>query len=101
MTTSISLPPELERFAKTCVASGRYNNVSEVVRNAVRLLQEKDQRQEKFNSMLDTVQEETKRKPVTVYVDELKGILHRPGQRAVSVEEMDAAIAQQVKEENG
>ena len=42
--------------------------------------------------------EEVVMKPATIDVGELKGILHRPGRKAVSVEEMDAAIAQQVRE---
>ena len=33
--------------------------------------------------------------PVTVDVTELRGMLKRPGQRAVSVEEMNAAILRQ------
>jgi antitoxin ParD1/3/4 len=32
MGTNINLTPELERFAQACVESGRFNNVSEVVR---------------------------------------------------------------------
>jgi AbrB family looped-hinge helix DNA binding protein len=31
-------------------------------------------------------------RPVTRHVRELAGLLHRPGRRAVSVQEMDAAI---------
>jgi antitoxin ParD1/3/4 len=59
MGTNVSLTPELESFAKSCVESGRYNNVSEVMRNALRLLIEKEERREKFNAMLDVVREET------------------------------------------
>jgi antitoxin ParD1/3/4 len=40
MATNVHLTPELERFARECVAEGRYNNVSEVVRSGLRLLQE-------------------------------------------------------------
>ncbi|HEY1795540.1 MAG TPA: type II toxin-antitoxin system ParD family antitoxin [Stellaceae bacterium] len=39
MTTNVSLPPALERFARGCVAEGRYSNGSEVVRSGLRLLQ--------------------------------------------------------------
>ena len=35
---NVSLTPELEGFAERCVASGRYGNVSEVMRAALRLL---------------------------------------------------------------
>jgi len=40
MGTNVHLTPELERFAQACVASGRFNSVSEVVRSALRLLQD-------------------------------------------------------------
>jgi antitoxin ParD1/3/4 len=53
MATNVSLTPELERFARECVAEGRYNNVSEVMRAALRLLQEWEQQRQQFTSMLD------------------------------------------------
>jgi antitoxin ParD1/3/4 len=39
---NVSLTPELERFVSTKVESGRYNSASEVVREALRLLEEHD-----------------------------------------------------------
>ena len=42
MTMNVSLTPELERFVQTKVAKGRYNSASEVVREALRLLEEQD-----------------------------------------------------------
>ena len=44
MTTNVHLTPELEKFARKCVKSGRYNNVSEVVRSALRLMLEREER---------------------------------------------------------
>lgn len=44
MATNVHLTPELEKFARKCVKSGRYNNVSEVVRSALRLMQEREER---------------------------------------------------------
>ena len=35
MATNVHLTPELEKFARSCVEEGRYNNVSEVVRSAI------------------------------------------------------------------
>jgi antitoxin ParD1/3/4 len=61
MSTNVSLTLELESFAKSCVENGRYNSVSEVMRNALRLLQEKEEKRSRFNAMLDTVREETER----------------------------------------
>lgn len=40
---NISLTPKLEQFVKAKVKTGDYNNASEVVREAVRLLQDRDQ----------------------------------------------------------
>jgi len=40
---NVSLTPELEKFVNTKVGSGRYNSASEVVREALRLLEEHDQ----------------------------------------------------------
>ncbi len=36
---NVSLTPELERFARALVESGRYNSASEVVRTGLRLLE--------------------------------------------------------------
>ena len=50
---NVSLTPELEEFVSAKVGSGRYNSASEVVREALRLLEEYDQsrasRLEAFN----------------------------------------------------
>jgi antitoxin ParD1/3/4 len=43
---NISLTPQLERYVKQKVTSGMYNSVSEVVREAIRLLEERDRMQE-------------------------------------------------------
>jgi antitoxin ParD1/3/4 len=39
---NVSLTPELENFVQTKVTSGRYTSASEVVREALRLLEEHD-----------------------------------------------------------
>jgi antitoxin ParD1/3/4 len=61
MSTNVHLTPELERFARECVEGGRYNNVSEVVRASLRLLQDAEGRRRDFRRMLDEVMEETDR----------------------------------------
>jgi antitoxin ParD1/3/4 len=40
---NVSLTPELERLVQEKVASGLYSSASEVVREALRLLQERDE----------------------------------------------------------
>lgn len=61
MATNVSLTPALERFARKCVKSGRYNNVSEVVRSALRLLQESEARREQFEATLKDAEAEADR----------------------------------------
>jgi antitoxin ParD1/3/4 len=41
-TLTVSLTPELEEFVSARVGSGRYASASEVVREALRLLEERD-----------------------------------------------------------
>jgi len=40
---NVSLTPQLEKFVSAKVESGRYNSASEVVREALRLLEEHDE----------------------------------------------------------
>jgi len=61
MGTNVHLTPELERFAKECVAEGRYNNVSEVVRDALRRLQEAEERRRAFMKSLKDAEAEAER----------------------------------------
>jgi antitoxin ParD1/3/4 len=61
MATNVHLTPELERFARECVAGGRYNNVSEVVRSALRLLQDVEEQRRKFTATLDQAMAEADR----------------------------------------
>jgi antitoxin ParD1/3/4 len=61
MATNVHLTPELERFARECVEGGRYNNVSEVVRASLRLLQDAEDRRRAFRRMLDEAVEEADR----------------------------------------
>lgn len=58
MGTNVNLTPELERFAQSCVETGRYNNVSEVVRSALRMLQEAEERRAAFVASLEAAHAE-------------------------------------------
>ena len=40
---NVHLTPELEQFVQSKVKSGRYNSASEVVREALRLLEQRDE----------------------------------------------------------
>lgn len=59
---NVSLTPELEGFAERCVASGRYGNVSEVMRAALRLLEQQEARRVAFTAMLERVEREADEK---------------------------------------
>ena len=51
-TVNISLTPELDAFLKSRVKSGRYQTTSEVVREALRLLQRQEkEREEAFKQL--------------------------------------------------
>jgi putative addiction module CopG family antidote len=52
MPTSVALSPRLETFVREQVEGGRYNNVSEVVRDGLRLL---EQRQQEDAAKLDAL----------------------------------------------
>ena len=45
-TRNVSLTPEIEAFIAGRIASGRFRNASEVVRAALRLLEEDERRRE-------------------------------------------------------
>jgi antitoxin ParD1/3/4 len=46
VVVNVSLTPKLEGYVKSKVRSGNYNNASEVIREALRLLQQEDEAKE-------------------------------------------------------
>jgi antitoxin ParD1/3/4 len=76
MTTNVSLTPELERFARECVEGGGYNNVSEVVRSALRLLQEQERRRDAFEASLREAEADVDRNG-TVSLEEVMADMDR------------------------
>ena len=52
MPTSVALGSHFEEFVKSRLATGRYNNVSEVIRDGLRLLEDQEQlRQLKLDAL--------------------------------------------------
>ena len=47
-TLNVSLTSTLERYVRAKVKSGRYESASEVIRDSLRALQDRDQRETKF-----------------------------------------------------
>ena len=58
---NVSLTPEQQSFIETHVASGRFCSASEVMRHALRLMQEAEERRERFVAMLCDVSERADR----------------------------------------
>ena len=61
MANNVHLTPELEIFARRCVEGGRYNNLSEVVRSGLRLLQEAETLRELLDRSLVEAEAEADR----------------------------------------
>ena len=61
---NVSLTPQLEKLVKEKVASGKYNSASEVMREALRLLEEQDE--------LHKIKLETLKRDIMVGVNDLK-----------------------------
>jgi len=61
MATDIHLTSEPERFARECVAEGRYDNVSEVVRAGLRLLQEAEEQRRRLLAVVREAEAEVER----------------------------------------
>ena len=61
VATNVHLTAELERFTRECVEGGRYNNVSEVVRSGLRLLQEAEDRRRQFATLMREAETEADR----------------------------------------
>ncbi len=82
MSTNVSLSPALEQFARDCVAEGRYNNVSEVVRAALRLLQEYEEERRRFVRSLDEALAEADRNGTFTVEEvgaEMRAVIDKPG----------------------
>ena len=69
MGTNVNLTPELERFAQACVESGRFNNVSEVVRSGLRMLLEAEERRAAFVASLEAARAEGLREGLATVED--------------------------------
>jgi antitoxin ParD1/3/4 len=67
---NVSLTPQLEAMIRQRVASGRYNNASEVVREALRLLEERD-RLEHLRSLIAVGVAEAERGELIDFTPEL------------------------------
>ena len=53
MASSVDLGPYLEKFVSSLVSSGRYNSKSEVLREGVRLIEDREKRLAALDRALD------------------------------------------------
>ena len=49
----VSLTPTLENYARQKVQSGLYNNASEVIREALRMMVENDQKKQQLSQLIE------------------------------------------------
>lgn len=79
---NVNLTPELETIIRQKVASGLYNNASEVVREALRLMTERD-RLQRLRSALTVGQEQLERGEGRLYTPELRAEIRDAARRKV------------------
>ena len=87
-TRNINLTEHLDHFVERQVSSGRYSNASEIVREALRLLEEEEQaRQAKLKALRQAAKQGLEE------IDQGKGIVLK-GKKAVKqfVKEIEAGI---------
>ena len=74
MTMNINLTPKLEELVRQKVSSGRYTSASEVVREALRLMEEQDRlRAVKLEQLRRDIREGLESGPATTWnVEEMK-----------------------------
>lgn len=74
MTMNINLTPQLEQLVREKVSSGRYTSASEVVREALRLMEEQDRlRAVKLDQLRRDIREGLESGPPTSWnVDDMK-----------------------------
>jgi antitoxin ParD1/3/4 len=85
VSINVSLTPEMERFVESRVASGRYQSVSEVIRDGLRLLEEKElARQSALKTLQEKIAvglEQIKKRKVHDRATVFKEIAHRSRKR--------------------
>ena len=79
---NISLTPELDAMIREKVESGLYSNTSEVVREALRLMQQRDEKEERLRAALAIGIKDFKRGNVVEWTPKLMDEIWREGKAA-------------------
>jgi antitoxin ParD1/3/4 len=89
-TMNVSLTPQLEKLVQERVKSGRYTSASEVIREALRLMEEKDRLLEaKLDQLRQDIREGLDSGPATPWdPDEIK----RAGRARRAAQKSDAGV---------
>jgi antitoxin ParD1/3/4 len=66
MATTVDLTAELECFVRECIETGRFNDASEIVRTALRLLQKAEEQRHQLQSTLPEAETEADRVGITL-----------------------------------
>lgn len=83
MTMHVNLSPEMERFIKAKVASGAYGNATEVIRDAIRRMQDEDTRISAWKAAIATGDAELDRGEGAAYTPQLMDALTRRAEQAM------------------
>lgn len=82
----VSLKPDLEQFARDCVAAGRYEDVGAVIKAALVLLQRQEERRKQLSDSLDEAMAEADRDgcfTATEVAAEMKAAIEMAAREAV------------------
>lgn len=71
MTMHLNLSPEMEAYVKGKVASGFYGNATEVIRDAIRRMQEEEKRSERLRAAIAKGQADIDAGRIIPYTPEL------------------------------
>jgi antitoxin ParD1/3/4 len=95
---NVSLTPQLEKLVREKVESGRYNNASEVVREGLRLIEQRDQRLERLRAEMQRGIDQIARGESVVVNDEFFDSIEREVDKELSLEQTvsEAGHAQKV-----
>ena len=86
MPSSFALGEHFETFIRSMVASGRYNNASEVVRDGLRMLEDRDRNQAALDAFLATSMDDFDAGRSSSIDDVESRLLHRMAARGDAAE---------------